>query len=911
MAVLVTLMLLSGGILAQAISTNNSDGTPAWANPTIKALKLIGQAPYVLDQPNFQSNLDCINTQYRMVGSSDIKSGCFMQTAYGLFDPDDEIIIFNSTDEALPLNVFLTNQVITPWPGSLDALSLVPSLTDGTYLGLYRNLLSGLVDNRNLFQQITAKSLISPPDIMFRNSDSTLMVINPQTISFSSGGSWLVAETLAGSFIRFNLATLDMQAFAPAFGYYGGQVPLKSQVAISTNGQYVAIENNIANSFKVYDLSTCKTVNAGLVLDCKSYEYWPYLSSKIVDLRSIRHLRFINHGLLSFVADYRDGSNVFELAPYADISTFIQYLALGDSYASGEGAFDYLPGTDSELNNCHLSVKSYPLIISEQLYGSGGHSVACSGAKIGDILPSNTDKYKGQASDKNTQNATDILSNYKPGYLAQSDFVSHYQPANITLSVGGNDLGFADILKSCVIPHLSLHSSDGVCYNSYEDRLELKNMVDKTVPRWSNLFKQIKAKSPMSRIFVTGYPQIFYDKGDCGLNVNLSKSELEFSAEFTDYIDGAIHKAALESGVYYVDVSDAFNGYRLCEAASYSVAVNGLTAGRDGGILGLKIFGSESYHPNAFGQSLLSTAILNKTNHFKVESIGTVLTESDNLLNSPKSGRKTRALIPASLGKEVIYKKQVNNVSIDGVKTGLATNSIFKLTLDNDKLTIVNGLVPDASGAISTSYILPESAAGGVHSLDLIGLNQVGEEVDIKQTIYVGGDIGDIDGDGISDSQDSCPLAINSGVDQDGDKIDDVCDPYIGASSQSPSNPKDLKIITQTRDSGSTPSYSSGVVKSVVDAKSSISTVSLHNIDKPTIPYKNSVPRMPNTKIYSHNYSINLGLWLSSTARLSEILALLLVVFWSVKIIWSGLRRRFLGLRRKYSLKGGTAITYS
>ena len=514
MAIVVTLLLLSGGVLAQAISANNGDGSPAWSSPTAMTIRLVGAAPDILEQPNFQSNLECTHMSYRLVGSSDVRLGCFMQTAYGLFDPDNELIIFNSTDEALPLNTYMSHQVITPWPGSLDALSLAPALTGGSYLGLYRNLLANLDDNRNLLSQLTAKSLNAPPDFMILNHDSEMMIINPQTMAFSSGGSWLVVENLSGTFVRINLATLDITYFAPSFGSSGNSSLLKSQVAVSKDGRYVAIENNSARSFKLYDLNNCQSNGTLPFLACKSYDYWPSIESKISGLTSFRHLRFINYGLLSFVVDHNGASDLYELAPRPAISSLIEYLALGDSYTSGEGAFNYLPGTDTGFNNCHLSINSYPLLISQQLYGSGGHSVACSGAKIGDVLPIQANNYRGQASDAGQMletQKTNILSSFMPGYLPQSDFVSQYQPGVITVSIGGNDIGFADILKSCVLPKISFHLSDGVCYNTYEDRVELKNLIDRTVPKWVTLLKQISSMSSKSKIYVIGYPQIFYD----------------------------------------------------------------------------------------------------------------------------------------------------------------------------------------------------------------------------------------------------------------------------------------------------------------------------------------------------------------------------------------------------------------
>ena len=906
MAIIVTLLLLSGGILASAIVDNNGGGSPAWTSPLMKAIKLVGPAPDALEQPNFQSNLDCIRTSYRIVGSGDMRLGCFVQTAYGQFDPDNELIIFNSTDEALPLNAYITNQVITPWPGSLDVLSLTPALTGGSYIGLYRNILADLSDSRNLLAQLTAKNLKAPPDFMLRNDDSSMMVINPQTMAFSSGGSWLIVENLSGSFVRINLATLDKTYFAHSFGMSGSPSLLKSQVAVTKDGRYVAIENNIDKSFKLYDLNSCQNSLTTPFLGCRSYDYWPYIELNIAGLTSVRHLRFINSGLVSFVADHDRVSEVYELAPSLEIKSLLEYLAIGDSYTSGEGAFNYISGTDNTNNDCHLSINSYPLLISQQLYGGGGHTVACSGAKIGDVLPLGSNDYKGQASDAAQMlisQKSNILSSYMPGYLPQSDFVSDYQPGVMTVSIGGNDVGFADILKSCVIPKLSFHLSDGVCYNTYEDRVELKNLIDRTVPKWITLFKQLSSMSPRSKIYVVGYPQIFYDKGDCPHNVNLSKSELEFSAELTSYIDGAIEVAASKSGTRYIDVSEAFFGYRLCETRSYAVAVNGLTAGRDAGVFGMKMLGNESYHPNAFGQSLLKSAILKKSNNFTSGLVSALTSNpSDSLLNAPVTGRQIRNLIPSSLGNEVINRFRSNSFGVSGIVNSLRPNSSYILSLDKGSINVLPSVISDNQGNITGSYSLPAGITIGVHSLDLIGTDQTGQNVDIRQIVYIANSEDDIDGDGISNSKDSCPIFVNSGDDQDADGVDDACDGFIGAPTK-PSADNSVKPTVQAA-AVSNQSKSANVP---ANANSIVPAKDIGTVNQPVLPIKKISPAAPSNSLKVPVTDMNFRSWLVLTIKTSLKLLLILASIGLIMAIWS----RIASYRRRCSLRGETTITYS
>src|SRR5207248_441170 len=101
-----------------------------------------------------------------------------------------------------------------------------------------------------------------------------------------------------------------------------------------------------------------------------------------------------------------------------------------------------------------------------------------------------------------------------------------------------------------------------------------------------------------------------------------------------DYLNGALQQAATQAKVSFIDISQALRGHRLCEAKGYDVAVNGLTAGTDAGLFGVRLFGKESYHPNALGQSLMEAAILHQTNNFQSREAASAGTNtSQTLLN--------------------------------------------------------------------------------------------------------------------------------------------------------------------------------------------------------------------------------------------------------------------------------------
>ncbi len=725
-------------------------------------------------------------------------AGCFTETAFGLFDSDHDGVIFNGTDEGLPVIPYTAHQVLAPWPKAMDLISLQPVSTGGALIGLYKNPLAVFKSQRDPLGRITAKELTAPPDLTLKDALGRPLVVNPQTLAFSDGGSWLVAETFGRSFVRINLATLSVIAFSPAYGSPGGPPgPWQSRVAISEDGRFAAIANDNAGEFKVFDLATCDGKIDGLLpQDCKSYDYHPFVRQHINSLRAIGHVRFVNERLLSFGAWSTDhsGDGEYELSPAVSITSLTDYIGLGDSYTSGEGAFDYLTGTDGPDNMCHLSRRSYPLLLGQDLFGAaGGHSVACSGAVIKDIGNTSGD-YRGQArggsSLQQLQQSEPWLlesveAGFIPGYVAQHRFVKRWQPQIVTVSIGGNDIGFGDIVQKCVEPHISRHPNGNTCYNTYEDRLELANLIDRTIPRWTALYRQLQRETPGTWLYAIGYPQIAVDNGNCGLNVQLNKSELKFAEETVDYLNQDIKKSAAEAGVTYVDISQALKGHRLCEAAGYDIAVNGLTAGGDAGPFGVGVLGRESYHPNGLGHELIEQAILRQTHNLSAPAPPLGADNNDNahtpdapaLLDAPKTGRTVYTFVPDDhLAPSLAKRGLAVPVGVDGSLDGLQPGATYNLRLDGPSGAVLGSITSDSAGNAGGSITIPENTLPGGHTIDIIGESENGEPADVSQLLYVPASDSDIDGDGIDNATDSCPGAVNSGQDSDRDGIDDVCD---------------------------------------------------------------------------------------------------------------------------------------
>jgi GDSL-like Lipase/Acylhydrolase family len=116
------------------------------------------------------------------------------------------------------------------------------------------------------------------------------------------------------------------------------------------------------------------------------------------------------------------------------------YTAMGDSYSSGEGNTPYDPGTDA-TSGCHRSAAAYGRQFAAAQSGIGNpgiQHIACSGATITSLMTTGQNGEQPQ------------ISQMFPGSKL------------VTVTIGGNDIGFADVLKSCIANSATCEST----YNS-------------------------------------------------------------------------------------------------------------------------------------------------------------------------------------------------------------------------------------------------------------------------------------------------------------------------------------------------------------------------------------------------------------------------------------------------------------
>ncbi|WP_443071729.1 SGNH/GDSL hydrolase family protein [Streptomyces sp. NBC_01477] len=229
------------------------------------------------------------------------------------------------------------------------------------------------------------------------------------------------------------------------------------------------------------------------------------------------------------------------------------YVALGDSYSAGNGAGNYI----SSSGDCHRSNSAYPALWASAHSASSFTFAACSGAVTSDVTGSQL------------------------GGLSSSTTL-------VSLTIGGNDAGFADVMTTCVT------GSDSTCVNRVS---QAETFVHNTLPgRLDTVYNAIRAKAPNARVVVLGYPDM-YDLS-AWICVGLSSTKHQKIDEAADVLDTTIASVAAAHGFVFGDIRPTFKGHELCSGDDYLHA--------------LVISPSfESYHPTATGHSAGYLPVLN------------------------------------------------------------------------------------------------------------------------------------------------------------------------------------------------------------------------------------------------------------------------------------------------------------
>jgi lysophospholipase L1-like esterase len=209
----------------------------------------------------------------------------------------------------------------------------------------------------------------------------------------------------------------------------------------------------------------------------------------------------------------------------ADNSGTVQYVALGDSYAAGQGGGDY-------LNDCLQSRNGYPYLLDAEKRIRLRANAACTGAEASEVV--------------STQ-----LSALNRGTRL------------VTLTVGAADLNLSGVLAACTA------SVPTNCQPAIEQALALLSVScgggsEQLWSRLMDLYAQVADAAPNALIVVTGYPYLFEPPAAGDPSGNIINAVNSATAALNCTIQKAVADARTAGlNIVYVDVTEEFAGHGI------------------------------------------------------------------------------------------------------------------------------------------------------------------------------------------------------------------------------------------------------------------------------------------------------------------------------------------------------------
>lgn len=651
------------------------------------------------------------------------------------------------------------------------------------------------------------------------DNSSRQLLSSGGVIALSKNNQWLLTSS-NGILYRVNVSGSEQPKTITE-----GEAPqgYSAHAAISNDGRFVALSTAWAAP-TIYDVEKCSPQTQDAASGCRK-DLYSDLYSEIGSGAWVYRMNFVQNGATSrlklWLTKHTDQDrkiqiyNVFPDASSRDYynsgQSNVRYMAMGDSFASGEGTFDYVFGTDYRNNRCHLGLQAYDQLVTQSLSIVDHRSVACSGAKMRDVLYSWDEKefiilngplgtptkdqyynsdYRQSQGKSDDIYSSEIYSQYLPGYRQQIRFVERYQPNVITVSLSGNDIGFSEKLINCLLP--------GKCYQSKTDRTAIYLEILSKFKQLSDTLSAIKQKAPEdAKIYVMGYPHLFADAGryDCGLNTPFASEEIDLANDLVDDLNSMIKTASQKTGVSFIDNTLTMQSALLCGGNDDThVAFNGITAGNDAvKYIGYPL-GKESFHPNKIGHQLYANALIEQSNSFSVPNPDPMphLTSASVPSSALVAGGNDSTPIDFDMvalqqkedglaeGEEMIFLSNDGRFYVSVINSLVKPSQVYVVSIHSDP-TELGTLVSDQDGVLSGNFTLPAGFEPGFHTLHLIGPSSQGHVVDFYKIVYVAYSDSDYDGDGILNENEACLTGVASGIDKDGDNIDDACDPFYTA----------------------------------------------------------------------------------------------------------------------------------
>jgi lysophospholipase L1-like esterase len=218
------------------------------------------------------------------------------------------------------------------------------------------------------------------------------------------------------------------------------------------------------------------------------------------------------------------------------------YVALGDSYAAGP----LVPIPTGKPVGCLRSDRNYPAVVAEALGVADFRDVSCSGATT-----------------ENITGPQDVPLGENPPQL---DALAP-DTELVTISIGGNDIGFGEIVSECA-QRSPLQPTGSACKDHFTagGTDELAQRIEEAASLVAAVLAAIEERSPSARVLLVGYPAILPDEGPgCFPLVPFSPGDVAYLRGVEKALNAMLADEAAGAGVDFVDTYTPSIGHDACQ----------------------------------------------------------------------------------------------------------------------------------------------------------------------------------------------------------------------------------------------------------------------------------------------------------------------------------------------------------
>jgi lysophospholipase L1-like esterase len=217
------------------------------------------------------------------------------------------------------------------------------------------------------------------------------------------------------------------------------------------------------------------------------------------------------------------------------------YVALGDSYAAGP----LIPNPVLPLG-CLKSDHNYPHLAAPGI-GLTLRDASCSGATTVNMTnPQNVEPDGPNPPQFNSLDASTTV---------------------VSLTIGGNDIGFSEVAQSCI----TLNPFSHPCLDKYDAGGvdQLKARIEATAPKVAAVLAGIKSRSPSAKIYVVNYPAIFPETGfGCWPQMPIGFQDVPYLRSTEQRLNSMLATQASAAGATLVSWYNASIGHDACKSSS-------------------------------------------------------------------------------------------------------------------------------------------------------------------------------------------------------------------------------------------------------------------------------------------------------------------------------------------------------